>query len=331
MLRLPLARRALCAAMLLTLSGGLAAQIGADPAPDFPGKPVRIIVNSGPGVSTDALARMIGAHLATVWKQPVIVENKPGASGTLGADFVAKSPADGLTLLLGVTNLVQTPFLMRKLPYDFLRDLQPVSMLARGPNALVVPASSPANTLAEFVTMVKSQPAKHGYGTYGQGTTAHIWGDAFRRQAGLDLVHVPFKSSAQMLTDVMGGQVSSAVPDLASAMSLIRDGKLKVLAVSGAQRHQGLPQAPTFGELGYAGLEPYGWYGVFTPAGTPAAVVHKLSAAWVAAVKTAPIHARMTDMGLIPAADSAEVFAATLQSDAPVWARAIREGGIQLD
>lgn len=157
------ARRTLCAA--LACGWAFASAQTADPAPDFPSKPVRIIVNSGPGVSTDILARQIGARLAEQWKQPVVVENKPGASGTLGADFVAKSPADGHTLLIGVTNLVQTQFLMRSLPYHFSRDLQPVALLARGPNALVVAANAPVNTLADYIALVKSQPGKHAYGT----------------------------------------------------------------------------------------------------------------------------------------------------------------------
>lgn len=322
--------RALGVALALTCSLASHAQV-TDPAPDFPSKPVRIIVNSGPGVSTDVIARQIGARLATQWKQPVIVENKPGASGTLGADFVAKSPPDGHTLLVGVTNLLQTQFLMRSLPYDFLRDLRPVAMIARGPNALVVSANSPANTLAEYIALVKSQPGKHAYGTYGNGTTAHIWGETFRRQTNLDIVHVPFKSSSQMLTDVVGGQVDAAWPDLGSSMNLIRDGKIKVLAITGSQRHQGLPQVPTFSELGITGLEPYGWYGVFAPAGTPDKVIRKLSAAWVESINAAPINTRLVDMGLIPAGDPADVFAATLRTDVPIWGKAIRDGKIQID
>ena len=325
-----LARRTLCAALVGGWAFAATAQT-ADPAPDFPSKPVRIVVNSGPGVSTDILARQIGARLAEQWKQPVVVENKPGASGTLGADFVAKSPADGHTLLIGVTNLVQTQFLMRSLPYDFSRDLKPVALLARGPNALVVAANAPVNTLAEYIALVKSQPGKHAYGTYGNGTTAHIWGETFRRQAGLDTVHAPFKSSAQMLTDVTGGQIGAAWPDLASAMGLIQGGKLKVLAVTGSRRHPNLPQVPTFAEQGITGLQPYGWYGILAPSGTPEAVVRKLSAAWVDAVHSAPIHARMVEMGLVPAGDPYDAFAAMLRTDTPVWGKAIKDGGITID
>ncbi|NDZ17770.1 tripartite tricarboxylate transporter substrate binding protein (plasmid) [Variovorax sp. WS11] len=279
----------------------------------------------------DTMTRLIGAQLSASLKQPVVVENRPGASGTIGADAVAKSSADGYTALVGVTSLIQTPYLIPRLPYDIFKDLSPVLMLARGANIVVVPADSPVNTLQEFVSMVKANPGKHNYGTYGNGTTAHIFGDSFNRQAGMDLVHVPFKSSSQMLAAVIGGQLSAGFPDAASALPQVAAGKLKALAITGNQRYKAIANVPTFAEAGFKGFELYGWYGVFVPAGTPRANIDKLSAEIAHIVRTPEVASRFEDLGLFVTATGPDAFAAEMRADSQVWGRAIRAGNIRAE
>lgn len=297
----------------------------------FPQRAVRIVVNSNPGVSTDIIARAVAQHLQDKWGQPVLVENRPGASGTIGAAEVVRSKPDGHTLLIGVTGLLQTEFLMPKLSYRFSTDLVPVTMLAKGANAIVVGANSPYTSLKQWVDVVKREPGKHSYGSYGNGTTAHIWGETFKRKAQIELLHVPFKGSGPMIQDVVAGQIEAAFPDLAGAMAMIKGGKLRVLALTGTERHPAVPDAPTFKELGYSGLEPYGWYGILAPKGTPTALVTQLSQAWIEAIQTPKIKAAMDGMGLVTVAATPEQFRRILLDDTPVWERAIREGNIQLD
>jgi len=309
----------------------LAAPFAATAQTDYPNRPVKIIVPFAPGGSTDVVARILADRLGNELKQSFVVENKPGAGGNIGADAVAKAPADGYTVLVGVTSLIQTPHLMGKLPYDIFKDLSPVVMLARGANIFVVPANSPANTLQEFVAMVKANPGKHNYGSYGNGTTAHIFGDSFNRQAGMDLVHAPFRSSSQMIAAIVGGQLSAGFPDAASALPQIMGGKLKALAVTGTQRYKNIPNVPTFAEAGFKGFEPYGWYGVFVPAGTPKPAVDKLSNEIARIVRTPEVAARFEDLGLIVTAAGPDAFAADMKNDSQVWGRAIRAGNIRAD
>lgn len=322
-----LSRRAVLAGWGATL---LPAQVLAQSTP-FPDRAVRIVVNSGAGVSTDIMARAVAQYLQDTWRQPVVVDNRPGASGTIGASEVVRSKPDGHTMLIGVTNLLQTEFLMPRLSYKFSSDLVPVAMLAKGANAIVVPAGSPHQTLQDWLDVVRREPGRHSYGSYGTGTTAHIWGETLKRQAKVDLLHVPFKSSALMLQDVMAGQIEAAFPDLAGAMPMIKGGKLRVLAITGTERQAVVPNAPTFKELGISGLEPYGWYGILAPKGTPAAVVQQISQAWIDAIRTPKIKAIIDDMGLVTVAANPDEFRRILQVDAPIWARAIRDGGITLD
>jgi tripartite-type tricarboxylate transporter receptor subunit TctC len=314
-----------------TLALFLLAAAAAHAQASYPIQPIKFVVNSSAGASVDTMTRLIGTRLTEAVKQPVVVENRTGASGTIGADVVAKAPADGYTALVGVTSLIQTPHLMGKLPYDIFTDLTPVIMLARGANIFVVPANSPANTLQEFVAMVKTNPGKHNYGTYGNGTTAHIFGDAFNRQAGMDLVHAPFRSSSQMIAAIMGGQLSAGFPDAASALPQIVGGKLKALAITGTQRYKNIANVPTFAEAGFKGFEPYGWYGVFVPAGTPRPAVDKLSTEIARIIRTPEVAARFEDLGLIVTGAGPDAFAADMRADSNAWGRAIKAGNIRAE
>lgn len=328
MIFMDLARRAIPA---MLLGASLAAHAQTAPAAAYPAQVIKFVVNSSAGASPDTMTRLIGARLGESMQQPVVVENRTGASGTIGADAVAKASPDGYTALVAVTSLIQTPHLMPKLPYDVFKDLQPVVMLARGANIFVVPASSPANTLQEFVAMVKANPGKYDYGTYGNGTTAHIYGDSFNRQAGLDLVHVPYKSSSQMIPAMIGSQLNAGFPDAASAMPHIVAGKLKPLAITGTQRYPKLPHVPTFAEAGFKGFEPYGWYGVFVPAGTPRDRVDKLSSEIARIVRTPEVASRFEGMGLTVTAIGPDAFSAEMKADSQVWGRAIKAGGIRAE
>ena len=258
----------------------------------YPAKPIRVIVPYAPGGATDILGRMVGAKLQESWGQTVIVENRPGASGVLGNDLVAKSAPDGYTVLLGITAIVQSATLM-KLPYDPYKDLIPVTQLAVSTSLLAVPAATPVKSMAEYVALIKSQPGKHGYGSYGNGTSAHIQGELFKSQAGVDMAHVPYKGSAPMLNDLLGSQLSAAFLDVGSSRGQLKAGSLKALAVTGTERLKMLPDVPTFAELGYKNFEPRGWFGYFLPAGTPAPVVAKLAAELARIIHLPDVSARI--------------------------------------
>jgi tripartite-type tricarboxylate transporter receptor subunit TctC len=299
--------------------------------PSFPAKSVKIVVSSAAGASPDAVARLIGNRLSEAWKQPVIVENRPGASGIIGNDYVAKSTPDGYTLLMATTGLIQLPVLMAKLPYDSYKDFSPVTMVSRATNLLIVNASVPVSNLKEFVEHVRANPGKFNYGTYGNGTSAHIFGETLNRTAKLDMLHTPYKSSTQLMADVLGGQLNAAFPDAGTVQGHLKSGKFKVLATTGTQRQKNLPDVPTFAELGYKGFEPYGWYGIFAPAGTPPDIVAKISAEIGRAARQPDVVAKLDEIGLQVTANQPQEFSAIMKTEGQQWANAIREGKIRID
>ena len=310
---------------LATLAAPLSAQAQA-----WPAKPVKIIVPYPPGGATDILGRLVAAKLQEAWGQPVTVENKPGASGVLGNDFVAKAPADGYTVLLGITAIVQSAPLM-KLPYDPYKDFAPVSLLSSSTSLLVVRSDLPVKNVAEYVALIKSQPGRHGYGSYGNGTSAHIQGENFKAQTGTDLAHVPYKGAAPMMNDLLGGQLSMAFVDAGTGRSFVGAGKVKALGVTGTDRLKMAPDAPTFTELGMKGFEPKGWFGFFLPATTPPAIVAKLSADIQKAVKLPEITARIEDLGQTPVGSTPEAFAQVIKTDGPLYAKLIKDLNIKLE
>ena len=319
-----LKRRELLALPALAATGLVRAQA-------WPARPVKIVVPYAAGGATDILGRMVAAQLQAAWGQQVLVENKPGASGVLGNDAVAKSAPDGYTLLLGITAIVQNASLIAKLPYDPYKDLLPVSQLATSTSMLSVSAKLGVKTLAEFVALVKSQPGKHAYGSFGNGSSAHIQGENFRVQAGLDLAHVPYKGSAPIITDLLGGQLSCAFVDVGSGRAHLAGGGFRVLAVTGTERLKLVPDAPALAELGYKNFEPKGWFGFFLPAGTPEAVLRKTAEGIGRAVRTPEITARIDDLGLTPVGGTPEQFAQVIRTDGPLYARLIKDLKITLD
>lgn len=297
----------------------------------YPNRPLRLVVPYPAGGGADTIARLIGQPLSQAWKQPVVVDNKPGASGILGNDIVAKAAPDGYTVLLGITAMIQSPSLYRKMPYSVERDFLPVSLVARSSDLFVVPSRVPARTLAEFIALAKASPGKLSYGSYGNGTSSHLHGEQFKIRAGIDIVHIPYKGAAPLVSDVLGGQVDSAFVDVTSANSYLGSGKFRVLGITGTQRHAALPSVPTFAEAGLSGFEPNGWFGVFLPSGTPRPIAERLSAEIARIMKQPEVSQRLTAMGLQPVASSPVELATVVSNDTPKWAEIVRTARIQLD
>ena len=300
---------------------------------NYPSKPIRIVVPFPPGGSTDLLARRLGEKLSLALGQPVVVENKPGAGGTTGADLVAKSPADGHTLLLGVTgsNAIAAS-LFPKIPYDTLKDFAPVSQVVTTPLVLAVNASSPIKTVKDFIAAARVKPIS--YGTPGNGTSMHLTGEMFVMGAGVKLLHVPYKGSAPALNDLLGGSLESMFGDVLVLLPQIKAGKVRPIAVSSVRRHPMLADVPTIAESGVPGLEKFeasSWQGVFAPAGTPPAVVARLNAEVVKAMDAADIKDFFGSQGFIVGGTSAEQFKALIDAEVPKWAGVIKAANIKLD
>ena len=317
-------RRTTLALMALAAACATLGTSSAQAQGDYPAKPLRFIVPYPAGGGTDTIARLIGTQLTQRWGQPVVVENKPGASGILGNDIVAKAPGDGYTVLMGITAVVQIPALYKKVPYK-LADLAPVSQIAKSADLLMVPRSSGVTTLAQFVDKAKAAPGTRNYGTYGNATSSHMNGERFKQQAGIDLTHIPYQGSGPEMAALLGGQLTLAFVDATAAYPHIKSDKLNILAVTGSQRFPSLPNVPTMTESGYPGLEANGWFGVFLPASTPKPIVDKLGAEVAAIVKSPELNKRLTDMGLIAVGSLPDDFKTQVEKDAAHW-KAVAEG-----
>lgn len=301
----------------------------AQSADGFPNRPVKLMVPFPPGGATDLVGRLLAGKLAEAWGQPVVVENRAGASGMIGTEQIARAPADGYNLLVAITTHIQNPSLFAKVPYDPIRDFEPISQICLSYLALVVKPDFPARDLKEFVALVKANPGKYTFGSFGTASSSHIVGERFARVAGIDMTHVPYKGSAPMTTDLLGGQVSTAWADVSTATPHIAAGKLRPIVVTGAQRTPTLPNVPTLGESGYPGFEPLGWVGVLAPAGTPRPIVDKISRELMRIVKLPDVQARLNEQTLVPVGDSPESFARTLKQDMATWAQIVTGAGIK--
>ena len=322
----PLLRGAVPAMAAGALSSSAWAQAG-----DYPNKGVRMVVPYPAGGGTDIIARMISSRMADTWGQSFIVDNKAGASGIIGNDIVAKAPPDGYTLLVGITTLIQMPHLQSNLPYSVFDAFTPITQLAYSADLLLVPAANPANTLKEFLEQVRKEPGKASIGSYGSGTSSHIHAAMLNTQAKTDMVHTPFKGGAQVLTDLIGGQLTCAFVDLTSASSQISSGRFKALAITAERRFKKLPDVPTFTELGYKDFEPAGWFALLGPANMPAPVTQKLSVEVQRILKLPEVTQRIDDIGLIVGGNSPAEFAASMKRDYDVWGKVIKEANIRLD
>lgn len=327
----PTRRTALQAAALAAVPAAwLPTAAQAQPAA-FPARPVKLIVPFPAGGPVDATARVLAQRLAEAWGQQVLVENRAGASGILGNDLVAKAPADGYTVLVGITTLVQMPHLNTKLPYDVFRDFTPIAQLALSANLFAVPAGSPAKNLRDFIALARAEPGRFGYGSYGAGTSSHLHGELFNLQTGLKLTHVPYKGGAPLATDLMGAQVPAGLIDVASARPHLASGRMRFLAISGSRRHAALPEVPTFAEQGLADFEASGWFALFLPANVPKEVSARLAGEVARILRLPEVAARIADLGLQSGEATLDGFAALMKRDYEVWGRIVRDAQIRLD
>ncbi len=315
---------------LATLLFFISLLAGPAAAQTFPGKPVRIIPFGTGGGPVDIVARLYAEKLRERWKQPVIVEAKPGASGTLAADAVAKAPPDGTTILITLSlTHINNVVLQKDIPYDPFRDFAPLTELAVGYGpALIARADAPFSNLREMIAYAKSKPNGLSYGTWGNGSTPHLYTTVLAKEQGVQLVHVPYKGEAAAHLDLVGGALDLAWANPGTARNLLNAGKIKVLGVTGTQRSQVLPDAPLFGEQGFKGFEPTTWIGAYAPAKTPPAIVEELSTALREATRAPDIVARWQAIGFEPTATTPEEFGRILKEDFPKWAAMIKSAGL---
>jgi tripartite-type tricarboxylate transporter receptor subunit TctC len=322
-----LRRRHVLAAALLGLTAGLNVQ-----AQDvFPSKPIKLVVPYPPGGPTDIVARLVGQKLGEQMGQTVVVENKAGAGGNLGAESVARSPADGYTLLVATTAHAINPSLFKKLNYELLKDFVPVSQLTSGPLVIVASPALPAKNVAELVALAKSKPGALNYASSGNGQSTHLSAELFSAMAGVKMNHVPYKGSAPALTDVMGGQADLMFDTMLSAMPHVKAGKLKALAVTSAQRSPAAPDLPTVTEGGLAGYEAIAWNGLLAPAGTPPAVLAKLSAELKKALETPALRERFDAQGFAAAWSAPAAFDGFLRAEVDKWGKTVKASGATVD
>ena len=317
------------AAGLLT---ALPVQTQTSPAAAYPAKPIRLVVPFTPGGSTDILARAIGQELSRAWGQSVVIDNVPGAGGSIGADKVAKSPADGYTLLMGhIGTLAVNPSLYPKLPYNPVTDFAPVAWVARVPNVLVIHPAVPAKTTQELVALAKARPGQLNYGSGGNGSAANLATEYFKMQTGTSLLHIPYRGTVPAMTDLMGGQIQVLFTGAPAVLGQIKTGQLRALAVSSPTRLDALPEVPTVAEAGYKGFEADQWYGVVAPAATPPDIVRKLNAQINLALASAELKTRLNSEGAIATPTTPEAFGQHIVREIARWKPVIGSGRVKAD
>jgi tripartite-type tricarboxylate transporter receptor subunit TctC len=297
----------------------------------YPSRPIKIVVPFAPGGTTDMLARLIGQRLTQSWGQPVVIENKPGAGATLGADVVAKSAGDGYTLLMGAAHHTIAQKVYSKVPYQFDRDFAPITIVAMVPNMVVVNADVPARNIAEFVALAKSQPGKLNYGSAGAGTAHHLIGEMFNLKAGVKLVHVPYKGSAPAVADLLSGQVQLMFDTVTSGLPQVKAGKLRALAVTTAKRSSAMPDVPTLSETVLPGFDVGTWFGLLAPASTPPAIVSKLNAEIVRIIQQPDVRKQMLDAGSEPIGNTSEQMAAQIRTELDTFETVVKQIKLVVD
>jgi len=310
----------------------LAITVSAAFAQSYPTKVVKFIVPFAPGGQSDAVARIVGQKLAERWGQPVVVENKPGAATTIGADLVAKSPADGYTILLAPAPFVITQYAYPKLPYDSRKDFVPVSLLVTNPLVITVnPSKMPVKTPKEFVDEIKKAPGMVSYGTPGNGSLPHLAVELFRLQSGIDALHVPYKGGGPAVTDLVGGQIAFMFASPLEVMPNVKAGRLNVIAVTSAKRVSYWPDVPTLVESGYPNYESYAWFGVVAPAGTPKDIVAKINADIVAVLKMKDVADNLAAQGADVAITTPEEFGKFLDAEHARWSQAVKAANVKIE
>jgi len=297
----------------------------------YPVKPIRIVVPFIPGSAPDVLARTVGDKLSAKLSQAVIVENKGGAGGNVGAEFAAKQAADGYTLMLATSSHVVNPSLYRKVGYDPVRDFAPVVLLIKMPSLMVVPADSPAKNVGDVVALARAQPGTLNFGSGGNGSLAHLSAETFKATAGVDIVHVPYKGAPEIVTSLLSSQTHLAFPTFSTALPQVKGGKLKALGVTSARRNPQLPEVPTMLEAMSPGFELDAWFGLWAPAGTPEPVVRRLNAEVNAILNDAEFRAKLASDGSEIVGGTAESFAAFVKSDTARWEKVVKDSGAKID
>lgn len=310
------------AATLITLAFPWAAPAMAQER--WPTKPVRIIVPFAPGGSTDAVARMVGQKLAVRWGQPVVIENRAGAGGNVGADVVAKSQADGYTLLMASGSITINPHIYQRMPFDTKKDLVPITNVASGPMLVVVPESSPVKSVKELIALAKTKPGSLNFGSAGVGSQVHLAAENFADAAGIDMTHVPYKGEAVAYTDLIGNQVQMMVGNFAAASALLGNGRLRALAVTGKERSPQLPDVPTVSESGLPGFENSGWFGLFAPAGTPQNTLAQVQRDTASVLAETDTKARLYVQGMKPVGNTSIEFSKAMDAESMRWATVVK-------
>jgi len=296
-------------------------------AQDYPSKPVRIIVPYPPGGPTDIVARLVGHKLSERYKQAFVIDNRPGAGGNLGAEAVARSPADGYSLVVGTTAHAINPSLFKQMNYDLVRDFAPVALLTRMPLVLVVHPELPASNVAEFIAHARKPGVNLSYASSGNGQSTHLAAELFKSMTGVAMVHVPYKGSAPALVDVAGGQVAAMFDTMLSAMPQVKAGRLRALAVTSDRRSSAAPELPTIAESGVAGYEATAWNGLLAPAGTPREIVDELNRAINLILAQPDVLQRLSADGADPGTGSAGDFESFIQVELEKWAKAVKSSG----
>ena len=320
--------RTVLAAALAAL--GLAVSAAAQ-AQAYPSKSVRLVVPYPPGGPTDIVARVIGQKLSEQTGQQFIVDNRAGAGGNIGAEAVARSPADGYTLLIATTAHAINMSLFKKLGYDTLKDFAPVTLLTYGPLVIVAHPSLPVQNVGELIALAKAKPGAINFASSGNGQSTHLSGELFNTMAGVKMTHIPYKGSAPALTDVMGGQASLMFDTMLSAMPFVKAGKLKALAVTSATRSPAAPDLPTVAESGIPGFETFAWNGVLVPLGTPKEVVARLSAELKRAMEAPEVKEKFSAQGFAAAWNTPEAFGTFLQAEVDKWSMVVKASGTTVD
>ena len=300
-------------------------------AADFPERTVKVVVPFPPGGGTDLVGRTIADKMGEFFKKTVVVENRAGAGTVIGTDYVAKSPPDGYTIIMGTFAYAVNPSLQATLPYSNATSFAPVALVARSPNVVVVNPDRPYKTIAELVAYAKANPGKVNYGSFGNGTSAHLAGALFASLSKTDLTHVPYKGSSPALTDLMGGQIDVMFTTVPSASGYIRSGKLRALAVTSAQRSSAFPDLPTVAEAGVPGYEAEAWYGFYVPAGTPAPAIARLSAAIQYAANSPAFQTRVQDEGLVLTGGEPKDLDIYVRAQEVRWRKIVQEAHIKTD
>ena len=319
-----------CATAIAIAAATLIGGSGAAMAQAWPAKTISIVVPFATGGTTDAIARTLSQELSRGLGQPVIIENKPGAGATIGADYVAKARPDGYVLLMGAVHHTIATSVYKKLPYDFQRDLAPVSTIAIVPNVLVVNPKLPAKNIAELVALAKKSPGKLTFGSNGNGTGQHLIGAQFNIGSGVDILHVPYKGSGPLTIDLLGGQIDMSFDTVTPVLSHIRAGKLRALAVTTIQRSAALPDVPTLDEAGLKGFDQGTWFGILAPAATPKDVVTRLNNEVIKVVSSPEFRKKMSDIGAVPVGNTAAQMAAQIKTDTERYAKLVKDANVTI-